>query len=120
MTSFISKNDYLIRKLLNQHLKNPKFISFHKTNKLHFKTDKIKLNLDSYYMIHYMGSQKYKEQIIFLKNCDMIENCNMENKYNLYNYMYGVEFVSGIHKFIKKTPLLQIETFDVNIENKLK
>ena len=74
LKNFDKLNNEIIRKLVKVHLKDKKMISYQRTNKTYFNTDYISLSIDSYYMIHFMGSYKYKEQIIFLKNNEMLSN----------------------------------------------
>ena len=115
-----SVNDKIIQKLIHYHLQNPKMISYHKTDVPMFMTDKIYLHIDSYYMVHFTGSYEYKEQIIFLKNNEMLSRCNYKYKDDMYNYIHSVKIITNSYKFIKKYPFLPVEPFQVNFQNKLK
>ena len=95
-------------------------ISYQRTNKTYFNTDYISLSIDSYYMIHFMGSYKYKEQIIFLKNNEMLSNCNYQYRDDICNYIYNIKIVTKAYNFIEEIPILPVKPFEINFENKLK
>ena len=120
LKNFDKLNNEIIRKLVKVHLKDKKMISYQRTNKTYFNTDYISLSIDSYYMIHFMGSYKYKEQIIFLKNNEMLSNCNYQYRDDIYNYIYNIKIVTKAYNFIEEIPILPVKPFENNFENKLK